>query len=197
MIDFFDLDSASNSLNSGCSQPILSINDQQNTIYVTSGTVVTFKVCGTPNADFIIQDMGIGGIGGDVNLFYPYDVIDRGKLDSDGIHISSIPLNKVGTFIFRAGIWCTVADIDYCTQVSNAVIVTVIEKGCTPNYICRQPLNGHEYDANYCGGADRLASRCNPGCGGTGCNSGDNILLKGGIIIAMGAIIYYSIRSIK
>lgn len=168
----------------GCPQTVLSINNQQNNIYVPSGTVVTFKVCGGPNADFIIQDMGIGGIEGDVNLFYPYNVIDRGKLDSDGIHISSIPLNKVGTFIFRAGIWCTIADIDYCTQVSNAIIVIVMETGCTPNWQCRQPVNGYEYDANYCGAPERIASRCNPGGnGGTG-DSG-NTLLKIGVIIAL------------
>lgn len=198
MFDFLNVDNIE-SLDVGCSQITLSINDQQNNIYVTSGTVVIFKVCGYPNADFIIQDVwtgtGTGTGGGDVNLFYPYDVIDRGKLDPNGIYISSIPLNKVGTYIFRAGIWCTIADIDYCTQVSNAIIVTVLEKGCTPNWQCKQPLDGYEYDANYCGAPERIASRCNPDCGGVGCEGKDNTLLKIGVVaVVLGAAMYYSTK---
>lgn len=181
------------SLGAGCHQVTLSINNQQNTIYTNYSATVIFKVCGEPNADFIIQNVGIEG--GDVNLFYPYSVIDKGKLDSDGIHISSIPLNKVGTFIFRAGIYCTVADIDYCTQVSNAIMVTVLEQGCSPNWQCKQPLNGYEYDANYCGETEKVASRCNPGCSGVGCEGKDNTLLKIGAIIAIGAAIYYTSRN--
>lgn len=202
----YNLDNGFLDNSTGCSQPVLSINDQQNNLYVISGTVTIFKVCGYPNADFIIQDMGIGGSGegrvegrgGDVNLFYPYDVIDRGKLDSDGIYIFSTPLNKVGTYAFRAGIWCTVADIDYCTKVSNAVMVTVLEKECTSNWQCKQPLDGYEYDANYCGGIEKIASRCNPECGGVGCegDSEDNKLLKIGAVVAVvGAIAYYTSRN--
>ena len=179
----------------GCSQPVLSINDQVNNIYIISGTVVTFKICGYPNADFIVQDVGAGGIEGrdvnvNVNLFYPYDVIDRGKLDSDGIHVSSMPLNNVGTYFFRVGIWCTIADIDYCTKVSNAVMVVVLEKDCTPNYVCKQPLDGYEYDANYCGQPERVASRCNPECGGVGCEEESNLLKTGIIVAIVGTSIY-------
>ncbi|VVB59740.1 Right handed beta helix region [uncultured archaeon] len=32
---------------------------------------------------------------------------------------------------------------------------------CTPNWQCRQPLDGYEHDANNCGSADRLNSACN------------------------------------
>lgn len=184
----------------GCSPVTLNVNDQQNNVYVVSGAIVTFKVCGSPNADFIIQDVGDIGIDGvrHTNNFYPYNVIDRGKLDSDGIHISSIPLNQVGTYIFRVGIWCTIADIDYCTDVSNAVVVTILEKGCVPNWQCRQPLDGSEYDANNCGGADRMSTRCNPDCGGTGCKDkgGKGLLLKVGLIVVVaGTVAYYTSRN--
>lgn len=199
----------------GCSQVVLDINNQRNTIYVDYGTVVAFKVCGEPNADFIIQDVGTGvgigtgesgvgigtgvGSGVGINLFYPYDVIDRGKLDSNGIYISSMPLNQVGTYVFRAGIYCTIADIDYCTQVSNAIVVTVLERGCTPNWQCKQPLNGYEYDANNCGAAERLAPRCNSTCGGVGCGDGgssESSLLKIGIIaVVLGVVVYYSTKN--
>jgi hypothetical protein len=48
----------------------------------------------------------------------------------------------------------------------GAVIPPVVT--CTPSYvgICRQPLNGYEYDINNCSGSvDRLNSNCNPGTG--------------------------------
>jgi len=192
-----------NYLGFGCSQPMLSVNDQQNNIYIISGTVVTFKICGDPNADFIIQNVGVGSdvgsdIRSDVSIFYPYDVIDRGKLDSDGKYMSSIPLNQIGTYAFRVGIYCTIADIDYCTKVSNAVIVTILEEGCTPNWQCKQPLDGYEYDANYCGQSERAASRCDSICGGVGCedngNGVDNILLKVGTLAVIGAIIFYATK---
>lgn len=176
--------------NVGCSQPVLSINGQQNNIYIISGTVITFKVCGEPNTDFIIQNVETGDneIGWDTNLFYPYNVIDRGKLDSDGIYLSSIPLNRAGTYVFRVGVWCTVAEINYCTKVSNTVTVIVMGEGCTPNWQCKQPLDNYEYDANYCGQTERIASRCKPECGGTGCDSGSESksnFLKIGMIVAI------------
>lgn len=184
------------------SQLTLKINDQQNNFYINSGSIVIFNVSGYPNADFIIQDLGIeeGGTGGSISDFYPYNVINRGQLDSDGNYIFSIPLNKAGTFIFRAGIWCTIADINYCTQVSNTISVTVLEAGCASSYKCRQPLNGYEYDVNGCGGADRLNSVCNPPVvgDGTGSDGKSNLLYYFKIGLAVGIVgiaMYYTSRN--
>lgn len=177
-------------LDIGCLQTMLYINDQQNNSYVNSGDIVTFKVCGKPGIDFIIQDVGIQNGGNNINDFYPYNVIDRGQLDSNGIYIFSIPLNKVGIFVFRVGILCTVADIDYCNQVSNTVTITVLEKGCVATYVCRQPLNGYEFDSSKCGGTDRLNSKCNPPIGSG--NDDDNYiynLLKVGVVVAIAGIV--------
>lgn len=174
----------------GCNQPVLSIDGQSNIIYVPSGTVVTFKLCGDPDADFVIQNVssveGIGaGLTGLVD-FYPYDVIDKGKLDSNGLYMSSMSLDQSGAFILRAGVLCTIHDINYCTKVSNAVRITVLERECISNWQCRQPLDGYEYDANYCGMEDREASRCKSTCGGTGCfEKKDNTLLITGAAIAI------------
>ena len=179
----------------GCpGETTLSVNDQLDNIYVNAGTITIFKVCGAPNADFIVQDVGIvnGGIGGGISNFYPYDVIDRGQLDSDGNYVFTIPLNKVGTYVFRVGIWCTVADIDYCSQVSNTVKVTVLDVGCASNYVCRQPLDGYEYDANDCGREDRLNSVCNsPIDGDNNDNHIYNLLKVGVVIAAVGIVVNY------
>lgn len=182
----------------GCPQMTLSINDQQNNIFVNRGTILTFKVCGSPNADYIIQNVGSNSDSVYVNDFYPYNVVDKGQLNSDGIFVFSMPLNKVGTFVFRAGQWCTIGDIDYCSSVSNTVTITVLYAGCISNYVCRQPLDGYEYDANHCGQVDRVNNRCKPECGGVGCDGEDGItskdnLLKIGIVVAViGGALYLS-----
>jgi len=185
-----------------CSQTTLSINDGQNNLFVNCGTIVTFKVCGQSGADFIIQDIGQDTSLENISDFYPYNILDRGQLDIEGNYIFSTPLNKVGTYIFRAGIWCTVADLDYCYQVSNAITVTVLDVGCTANYQCRQPLDGYEYDANYCGWLDRINSSCNPpiippvGNGNVGNRiSNSNLLKIGVVIVGLGAIAYYTSRN--
>lgn len=172
----------------GCTPTKLTINDQETNIVVNSGTIVIFKVCGIPNIDFVIQD-----ITGTLNSID--HIVDQGKLPSDGIYTSAITLNDVGTFAFQVGAFCSIPLMDYCGYTSNIVTVTVIEKGCTPNWQCRQPRNGYEYDANYCGAPERFATRCSPGVdGGNGGDSGYNILLKIGAITVIGIIIYYSTK---
>ena len=58
-------------------------------------------------------------------------------------------------------------------QYPKGVIIPPVTT-CIPSYVgvCRQPLNGYEYDINNCSGSvDKLNSRCNPGAGtGTGGN---------------------------
>jgi len=50
----------------------------------------------------------------------------------------------------------------FCGTYQSSPTISSCPPICTPNWRCRQPLDGYEHDVNNCGDIDRLNPVCNP-----------------------------------